>query len=79
MNNIKRLIAPILFNLMFCIAPYQISLTNNPDLLRNSHNPQNGLADNTIFDMRYGDNNIIFVGTGEGLSYIDLSSFNNSG
>ena len=77
MNNVFRLAVFILFNLIYCNIPSQILLNENIEFFNNSHNVENGLADNTIFDIRYGDNNILFLGTGEGLSYIDLSSFNN--
>ena len=44
------------------------------DFGRNYRNTESNLADNYIIDIREGDNSIIFIGTGEGLSKADLNN-----
>ena len=40
---------------------------------RNYRNTDSNLADNYIVDIKGGDNSIVFIGTGKGLSKADLN------
>ena len=63
----------MLFNFLFGFTPNSFSVTDVNSVKHNNRDVENNLADDSIVDLREG-NNAIYVGTSGGISGIDLTS-----
>ena len=67
----------ILLEAVFPQLPLEYTLISMSDLERFESNSDTGLVSNAIWDIRSSDDELLFFGTGAGLSFADLSSPSN--